>query len=182
MTTEYSKIKWIEAGYEFFALHGPDHIQVEKLARNLNLNKSGFYHYFGDRDVFTEELLDLHKERIEVFARKITPLKNYDEYIHLIVNNKITTLFHVQLSRNRNIAEFDKTLDYTNSLIFPKISPLWSEYAGMSHHPEIAMRYFYQLIGVFVKSVNAQNLTYDFISALSKDAIILLKQIQKTRN
>jgi hypothetical protein len=35
-----SKIKWIEAGYDLFADYGPDAIQVQKLSKNLGLNKS----------------------------------------------------------------------------------------------------------------------------------------------
>jgi AcrR family transcriptional regulator len=41
---------WTEVGYALFAEEGLDGIQVERLARILKLNKSGFYHYFRDLD------------------------------------------------------------------------------------------------------------------------------------
>ena len=43
---------WTEEGYRLFAKEGLDGIQVERLARILSLNKSGFYHYFGDLEGF----------------------------------------------------------------------------------------------------------------------------------
>jgi len=182
MTTEYSKNKWIEAGYEFFAANGPDQLQVEKMARYLGLNKSGFYHYFGDREVFIEELMSYHKKRIDVFAREIIKLKSFEEYIQLIVNNKQTTLFHVQLSRQRQINGYAKILDCTNSRIFPHISPLWSEYVGLKNHPDLAMKYFFQVVGLFVKSVNSKNLSTELITSIANDTKQLLKQLQRTKD
>mgnify|MGYP006182290595 CR=1 FL=1 len=34
---------WIEEGYSIFSSEGPASIQVERVARNLKKNKSGFY-------------------------------------------------------------------------------------------------------------------------------------------
>jgi AcrR family transcriptional regulator len=51
---------WIENGYALFAQDGLDGIQVERLAKMVSLNKSGFYHYFGDRESFLEELMKHH--------------------------------------------------------------------------------------------------------------------------
>ena len=45
MTKSNTSQKWIEAGYERFAHEGPHGIQVERLARIIGVNKSGFYHY-----------------------------------------------------------------------------------------------------------------------------------------
>ncbi len=39
--------KWIKAGYALLATDEIDGINIERLARALNVNKSGFYHYFG---------------------------------------------------------------------------------------------------------------------------------------
>ena len=44
--------RWMNEGYDLFAREGPEGIQVERLARVLGLNKSGFYHHFGDRNTY----------------------------------------------------------------------------------------------------------------------------------
>ena len=59
---------WTEVGYDLFAHEGLDGIQVERLARILQLNKSGFYHYFGDLEGFCMELFALHKKSCAVFT------------------------------------------------------------------------------------------------------------------
>jgi len=44
MYKQNSKEKWIEAGYELFAREGLKEVRIERLARDLDLNKSSFYH------------------------------------------------------------------------------------------------------------------------------------------
>lgn len=58
---------WTEGGYKIFANEGTEGIQVERLARILNLNNSGFYHYFGDLKSFIDELLKLHEKKADFF-------------------------------------------------------------------------------------------------------------------
>jgi AcrR family transcriptional regulator len=50
-----SKINtWIKAGYKLLGTEGMDGIKVERLARILDLNKSGFYHYFGTMEFYED--------------------------------------------------------------------------------------------------------------------------------
>jgi len=51
------EINWIENGYKAFAYEGPTSFKVERLAKATNKNKSSFYHFFGDMEVFTNKLL-----------------------------------------------------------------------------------------------------------------------------
>ena len=62
---------WTEEGYCLFAKEGLHGIQVERLARILGLNKSEFYHYFGDIEGFCYALVLLHKKRFPSFCRKL---------------------------------------------------------------------------------------------------------------
>jgi AcrR family transcriptional regulator len=56
-----NSLLWTEEGYNIFAKEGLDAIQVERLARILHLNKSGFYHYFGDLEGYCVELIKMHE-------------------------------------------------------------------------------------------------------------------------
>jgi len=60
MPNNNSELTWIESGYNQFASEGLEGIQVERLARITGLNKSGFYHYFGDRETYLEKLMAHH--------------------------------------------------------------------------------------------------------------------------
>src|SRR5688500_11665978 len=98
---------WTEVGYNIFAEEGLDGIQVERLARILQLNKSGFYHYFGDLEIFFEELVKLHYAKAEIFFAELRDIKTIDpEYLCLLVKHKISNMFHMQLIRSPQDSSF----------------------------------------------------------------------------
>ncbi len=49
--TEKQEI-WIIKGYETFALFGEKVLKIEKLAKDVGISKSSFYHHFADLDIF----------------------------------------------------------------------------------------------------------------------------------
>ena len=53
-----SRDQWLLKALEIFARTGPDGLRVEKLARSLNVAKSGFYFHFKDRDDLLKQLVD----------------------------------------------------------------------------------------------------------------------------
>ena len=81
---------WTEAGYDLFAEEGIEGIQVERLARILNLNKSGFYHYFGDLDGYCDELIKLHERKADLYLADLAKVKSIDpDYLMVLVKHKI---------------------------------------------------------------------------------------------
>jgi len=79
-------LKWVEAGYGFFALEGPEGINIEKIARKIGLNKSGFYHHFGDREVFIQKILEYHLQRNEQFYAELLHASQFDpDVLNLII-------------------------------------------------------------------------------------------------
>ncbi len=54
------KQKWLEKGYEHFALFGPEKLSINKISKEIGSSRASFYHHFGDIEVFIEELLDMH--------------------------------------------------------------------------------------------------------------------------
>src|SRR5690349_5144151 len=126
MTKLKTSEKWIEAGYECFAQEGPFGIQVERLARIVGLNKSGFYHYFDDHDTYMEKLVEYHYKRIHQFVSEVRTLKTFDpEYLELIVKYKMTAMVQMQLGRNRNIVLFSKAFADLNTELSLAVAPLW---------------------------------------------------------
>lgn len=65
--SDNTKKLWIEKGYEHFALHGPEHLSINKISKETESSRACFYHYFGDIDVFIDELLHLHEEISQEF-------------------------------------------------------------------------------------------------------------------
>ena len=56
------KIDWLRAAFEAFEAEGIEGVRVERLARDLNVAKSGFYWHFRDRAQLYDELLDLWEQ------------------------------------------------------------------------------------------------------------------------
>lgn len=50
--------EWLKTALQLFAANGEGGLRVEKLARELNVAKSGFYFHFKDRDDVLQQLLD----------------------------------------------------------------------------------------------------------------------------
>ena len=53
------KVDWLRAALAVFESEGIEGVRVERLARDLNVAKSGFYWHFKDRDQLYDELLGL---------------------------------------------------------------------------------------------------------------------------
>ena len=131
--------KWIEAGYEIFADEGPDGVQVEKLARKISLNKSGFYHHFGDREGFFLKLLDYHYNRNEVFFKELSEARQFDpDVILLIVKYKTISFFQGQLRNHMDNPIYNSAFTKVkkrNEKVYVK---RWSEYLKIEENPDLA--------------------------------------------
>lgn len=101
---EKTRQLWLEKGYEHFALYGPENLSINKISKETGSPRACFYHYFGDIDVFIEELLNRHLQICQQFniIGKRT-CKNYipDLYI-LLEQYPIPLKFNKQLFINRS--------------------------------------------------------------------------------
>ncbi|MBA3655352.1 MAG: TetR/AcrR family transcriptional regulator [Actinobacteria bacterium] len=55
--------RWVDAGLQALAAHGPIGVRIEVLAEQLGVTKGGFYGQFANRDDFLEALLDAWEKR-----------------------------------------------------------------------------------------------------------------------
>ena len=132
-----SKQKWIEKGYEHFALYGPDNLSVNKLSKEIGLPRACFYHHFGDIDVFIEELLDMHwKINQQCCSVGVRECKFFFPDLYLLLEQyPIPLKFSIQLFRNRNNPAFNYLLMKTyNAAARAFILKLFSEQFGLHHN------------------------------------------------
>jgi AcrR family transcriptional regulator len=131
--------KWIEAAYDMIAVAGPKDFKVEKLAGQLGLNKSGFYHYFCDREIFFTELMKYHCQMGEQFSREVAELKNFDPgYFHLLLKYKTGLFVQMHLRRNMNIPVFRDGYEKVKKQNDLNQIPLWAKYLGIPGNRELA--------------------------------------------
>lgn len=103
-----TKQKWLEKGYEHFALYGPE-ISVNKISKEIGSPRASFYHHFGDVDIFIEELLDMHWKAGQQFSSVGAERckKLFPDLYELVAEYPIPLLFARQLFLNRHVPEFN---------------------------------------------------------------------------
>ena len=75
MRAKNSKEDWIKAAFDVLSEQGMHAVCVEKIARNLDVTKGGFYGYFINRDALLQAMLDYWEttltERTIALVRKV---------------------------------------------------------------------------------------------------------------
>ena len=136
---------WIEAGYTQFAEAGLEGIHIELLARTTKLNKSGFYHYFGDKETLLEQLMKHHCSMATALSHEMNEMKQIDpDLLLLMTKYKIPVIAHRQLVRNRHNRLLDEYYHKVNKMLDPIVLPHWARYIGMTDNLPLALRYFEQ--------------------------------------
>lgn len=168
---------WIDLGYKLFSEEGHEGLQVERLSRILGKNKSGFYHYFGEKDAFLMALMAEHLERAHAYSEQLKQIQNFDpEYIQLMVRNKTGILFQMQLIGNREIKLFIETAMKVNELILPVMAPIFGRYLGVSSAE--GGKFWVLMRDSFHSRVTSKTFSEEWISAFTADLRDTLARIK----
>jgi AcrR family transcriptional regulator len=172
--------KWIEAGYGLFAKEGPDGIQVEKLARLLDMNKSGFYHYFGDHEIFYYELMEYHLQVMARFCDEISFLHYFDpDYFNLLIKYQTSIFIQMQLSRHEDIRIFKETYITVKERNDRKFMHLWADYINLSKNDPAALKLWNMVRDVFFLRLLPGNMNLEFMRSLTEEAKDIVFRIQR---
>lgn len=127
---EDNKSKWLLAGYELFGEIGPEALNVEKLSNIVGLNRSSFYHYFGDIEIFESRLLEYHISRYENFYEII---KDYEKFELLfsdeVMQHKTELAFQRQLMINEAITRYKECSTKARQHTEEKTYELWTKFS-----------------------------------------------------
>ncbi len=164
MSKNNSEHTWIEAGYEQFAAEGLEGIQVERLARITSLNKSGYYHYFGERDTFLEKLMEHHLHLGITYTNELKQIQQFDpEYIELLIKYATQLMFTSQLVRNRHHQLLVRTHQKINEMVDPVLSKLFADFIGFKDHREFSDRYYNQVRYMFHAKITPERMNYPYL-------------------
>jgi AcrR family transcriptional regulator len=175
---EPSLKKWIETGYKLFAEEGPEGIQVERLARILNRNKSGFYHYFGDMESFSGELMKHHYKLFDQFLKDVESCTNVDpESVKVLIKHKVTVMAQMHLVRNKSNPMFYGSHQALDDNVSQAMQPIWAKHLNISNNPELVSQYFSMIRDMFYSRITWSNFTYDFLSGIAEEAKDIITRI-----
>lgn len=181
MSQPQNRNRWIEAGFELFAQEGLEGIQVERLSRILKLNKSGYYHYFGNPERYQGVLMRHMHKQADLMVTEIRACAEFDPgFLHLMVKHKLTILATMQLVRNRNVPMLMETYREVTHKIDTALLPLWAEYIGLAHNQPLALRYFEMIRDMFFSRITENTLHYDFLVMVATEAKALVLDLNRT--
>jgi len=173
---------WTDAGYDLFAEEGLEGLQVERLARILQLNKSGFYHYFGDLEVYLEELLKLHQHHVHLYLDRVREIKTIDpEYLLVLIEFKVPTLFQMQLDRIKDNPSIRKVSDWVDRNEDIVMKQVWCQYLGVEGNTDLAMRYFNMFRSMFYERITYKNYALPFVTGLFAEAKDVMNQLSNQK-
>jgi len=175
--------KWIEAGYELFAKEGPEGIQVERLARIVKLNKSGFYHYFGDMERYSSRLVEHHYWLFDIFLDDVATCRNIDpDYVNVLIKHKIMVMAQIQLVRNKSNPYYHGAHKLPDLKIGHAVLPIWARHINIPNNAELAFQYHSLVRDVFYARVNLDNFNYNYLRELSNESKEIIAKILRERN
>lgn len=155
---------WIVKGYELLAREGPEGLQVERLARILDFNKSGFYHYFGNQSTYIQHLMQHHLKNVDLMVEAVHSMPQFmPGFAQLLADFSLSILTQKQLQRSRHIPLFAKTYDEVNKKIDPTILSQWANFIEIPDNPTLALRYLEFVRDLFYARVTSTTLTFEFV-------------------
>ena len=169
---------WLEEGYSLFASEGIEGIQIERLARILKRNKSGFYHRFGDLEGFLAELLGLHQKIAHDFLHDLRAATAIEpDFFELLLKYKVPVMFQMHCLRYRQNPSFYQAAEAIHRKEDVILSPLWCKYLGVEDNPELAIRYFAIVRDMFYTRITFKDYNYEFLKRVVTEARVVLQQI-----
>lgn len=151
---------------------------MERLARILTLNKSGFYHYFGDLENFAEQLVNYHYRMFDPFLRDVSACKNIDpEYINCLIKHKTTVMVQIHLVRNKTNRLYYGAHQKGDERVGHAVLPIWSRHVDLHNNLNLAFQYHSIVRDMLYSRVNLENFNYDYLRTLSDESRELVKKI-----
>lgn len=175
---------WIKAGYKLFSDEGIESLKVEKLARSLELNKSGFYHYFGGMDIYLKGLLEYHVNLAKKITEEVATCKELDpDLLLLIIRHKSFFLVESQLLVKCNpIQFFGQDISTAGKIVSIDFLPLWRKFTQLPEDSTAAMAYLNIILHFFYARINSNNMNYEFLHALTVETQGVLRIVMNQKH
>jgi AcrR family transcriptional regulator len=177
MTNSTTRQTWIDTGYDLFAKEGLEGIQVERLARILNLNKSGYYHYFGDRNSYIESLMQKQIEYAHQLVKDFSQVRQFDpQFMEVLIKHTTAVMVHNQLVRNRHDELLLQTYQQVNDIVDPVVIRLFADFIGFKDYLEFATKYYSQVRDMFYTQISFERMNYPFLRDFMYQAKEVIQQ------
>ena len=161
---------WVKAGYKLLSTDGLEGIKIERLARELSLNKSGFYYYFGTMEEFIKNLLQYHVHVAKEVAREIAKCEKIDpDLLHLVVQHKTFFLVESELLVKSRISHGGYEMDEAGKIIIKELVLLWRRDNNIPGDESVTLGYLNIIRHFIYARIDAGKMNYQFLYELADE-------------
>lgn len=173
--------QWIKIGYKIFSEKGPDGIKVQTISKVMGKSKSSFYHFFSDKEIFIEALLNYHLERATLIIEKEKQCKNVNpELIEVLLEFKEDLLFSRQLRIHRDVKVYKDCFEKINQMSAEAILGIWSEMLDLKDNSASANMVFNLSLENFYLQITEETLTFKWLDNYTKELKAMVESIQSS--
>jgi len=159
---------WLKAGYNLLGREGMEGVKIERIARVLDLNKSGFYYYFKTMEGFLTCLLQYHVHMAGEVATEILRCRTIDpDLLLLIVRHKSFFLVESQLLVKSRFAHVNHDVDEAGKIITNELLTHWAQNNNAPSDTAVALAYLNIIRHFMYARIDADNITYEFLRDLT---------------
>jgi len=174
------KQKWIEAGYALFAQQGPKGLKVKVLAQKVGINKSSFYHFFSNAELFTTELFDYHLQRSQLITQAAKACQQLKpDLLNMILEYKQDVLFHKQLRIHREQPNYKKYIQKAHAPVEKAFLKIWAKVIHLEDKLFLAEALLQLFVDNFYMRITDENMNYDWLLAYLTEIASTVKGIQR---
>jgi len=171
-------LPWIVLAYEQIAQQGFNSIKIEALAKQLNKNKSSFYHYFGDLDCFKLTLLDYHIEQATILSEKIGQCERIKpDILDLFLAHKTDIFFHKQLRIKREQAVFKQCYEQAFKRVEETMLSKWILFLQLNQKHFFAKAFLHLIADNFLLRITEQHYNYEWLDNYIEELRYLIQQL-----
>jgi AcrR family transcriptional regulator len=153
---------WIKAGYKILGTQ--EEIKVERLARLLSLNKSGFYYYFGTMESFLKSLLNYHEQLAEEVADEIAGCETIDpDLLLLIVRHRSFFLVESQIVVKGKLNNTGLPVSGASKIVNHQLMLLWQRYNGVQEDYQVNPAYVNIIQSFIYARIDENNISYKLL-------------------
>lgn len=122
--------------------------------------------------------MEEHLVRAQKYVDQTKLIVDFDpEYVQILMDNKETVLFQMQLVKNREIKLFGNTVNKVNELLDPQIAPIFGKYLGVSAAE--AEKLWVLIKDSFYSKVTIKTYSQEWISAYAAELKGVIHQLRQ---
>lgn len=176
---EQKRQDWIEIGYQLVAEEGFQKLSIESIARKIGKSKSSFYHYFGDKEVFEEELLNHHLKQAEISITKLKECENIRPgFVNILLEVKNDMFFNKQLRLQRDNPIYKTCFEQAYEIYEAATFDLWVTFFGLADNKRFAKLFLKFFAENFLLKISPESYTYEWLDNYMQELDSMLKEFK----